>query len=45
MYMIIYALIELSAQHDTLVEGKAVFERLVWANPYSYLMASTAIDN
>jgi len=45
MYMIIYALVEASAQHDTLVEGKAVFDRLVGANPYSYLMASTAMDN
>ena len=45
MYMNIYALVEVSAQHDTLVKGKAVSNRLIGANSYVYLMASTAMDN
>jgi len=34
MHMVIYALVEAPTQHDALVEGKAVFERLVGANPH-----------
>ncbi len=34
MHMIIYALVEAPTQHDALVEGKAVFDRLVGANPH-----------
>jgi len=33
MHMVIYALVEAPAQHDALAEGKAVFDRLVGANP------------
>jgi hypothetical protein len=32
--MVIYALVEAPTQHDALVEGKAVFDRLVGANPH-----------
>ena len=34
MHMVIYALVEAPTQHDALVEGKAVFDRLVGANPH-----------
>ena len=34
MHMIIYALVEAPTQHDALFEGKAVFDRLVGANPH-----------
>ena len=33
--MIIYALVEAPTQHDALVEGKAVFDRLVGANHHA----------
>jgi hypothetical protein len=32
--MVIYALVEAPTRHDALVEGKAVFDRLVGANPH-----------
>jgi len=34
MHMVIYALVEAPTRHDALVEGKAVFDRLVGANPH-----------
>ena len=34
MHMVIYALVEAPTQHDALVEGKAVFDRLVGANSH-----------
>jgi len=34
MHMVIYALVEAPTQHDALVEGKSVFDRLVGANPH-----------
>jgi hypothetical protein len=34
MHMVIYALVEAPTRHDALIEGKAVFDRLVGANPH-----------
>ena len=34
MHMVIYALVEAPTQHDALVEGNAVFDRLVGAKPH-----------
>jgi len=35
MHMVIYALVEASTKDDALVTGKAVFDRLVGADPHA----------
>jgi hypothetical protein len=34
MHMVIYALVEAPTRHGALIEGKAIFDRLVGANPH-----------